>query len=61
MGKLRSSAIFYRRGVPDSAFLFGIAVQRNYTVASVSTEYKYNLGLPIYSNRFPRPMLRTSR
>lgn len=58
MGKLRSIAIFYRRGVPDSAFLFGIAVQRNYTIASVSAEYKYNLGL---KNRFPRPMLRTSR
>lgn len=46
MGKLRTSAIFYRRGVPDSAIFFGIAVQRNYTVASVSL-----------TNRFPRPML----
>lgn len=50
MGKLRSSAIFYRRGVPDSAFLFGIALQRNYTIASVSL-----------TNRFPRPILRTFR
>lgn len=54
MGKLRTSAIFYRRGVPDSAIFFGIAVQRNYTVASVSTEHQYNLAL---TNRFLRPML----
>ena len=61
MGKLKSSAIFYRRGVPDSAFLFGVAVQRNYMVTSLSTEHQYNLALPIYTNRFPRPILMHTR
>jgi hypothetical protein len=30
MSKLRTGAVFYRRGVPDSAKYFGLAVQGNY-------------------------------
>ena len=52
MGKLRTSAIFYRRGVPVSAFLFGIAVQPNYTM--VSTQYM-NPNSNIYRQTIPRP------
>jgi hypothetical protein len=42
MGKVRTSAIFYRRGVPDQVAFFGVATQANYPVVQPNSFLNYN-------------------
>jgi hypothetical protein len=41
MGKLRTSSIFYRRGVPNTANSFGYLAQGNYQIVQPQTTSYY--------------------
>ena len=49
MGKVRTSAIFYRRGIPNSQTGFGNMVQGNYAI--VQPQYLFNM------NRSVKPIV----
>ena len=55
MGKVRTSAIFYRRGVPNNVPWFGIATQANYPVVQPNTFLTYNYVNNLVARRRLRP------
>ena len=42
MGKVRTSASFYRRGIPNSYSTFGLITQNNFTVVSPINKFIAN-------------------
>ena len=55
MGKVRTSAIFYRRGVPNQVALFGVATQANYPVVQPNSFLNYNYVNNLIARRKLRP------
>jgi hypothetical protein len=55
MGKVRTSAVFYRRGVPKSSTIFGAVAQGNYSI--VSTDYLFSTNTGYTPRPKPRPTI----
>jgi hypothetical protein len=53
MGKVRTSAIFYKRGINNNNVGFGGAVQNNYTVSNVGSFFGFKLNLPTKKKIIP--------
>jgi len=57
MGKVRTSAAFYRRGVPDSFTGFGTVSQGNYSIVSPTYLFAPNNIARPNINTKPKPKL----
>ena len=60
MGKLRTSAAFYRRGISNTDPSFALAVQGNYPIVQPNFLYRKSLLYPNYSS-YPSQMFWVAR
>jgi len=51
MGKVATSAIFYRRGVPNNFPQFGVLVQANYPIVQPNTFFNDFINFQAYKKK----------